>query len=276
MPPRPPDQSNELSLGAVAGGRFRIVERLSRDRLGTLYRAQQISTRHPVVLRLLPEHDAGPGARRWFRREAQVLSRITHPHVARLVDIGTLDGARFYWVTEHLAGRPLSMLTADGPLPLEDTVGIARQICRGLQAIHAQQRVHGGLRSSRVWLSEPDGPPQIKLTDVGIARLVDARHGSTPGEHETIAPRRPRLRRPDPRTDLYALGGLLDEMLSGSSPVEGHPVVGRALRLRPSSVASALSALSHRLMAPASADRPASAWCVLRELERLIASHAPD
>ncbi len=285
MPTPPPTALNDPLLGAAVGGRFRIVERLGVGGFGVVYRADQLSVDRPVAIKVLGLRASGPDARKRFRREAQVLSRLTSPHTVRLIDFGVLDDGRFYYVMEYLEGQTLEALIARGKVPVDVALRIAEQICHALQEAHGQQVVHRDLKPANVWLQQVSGDRVVKLLDFGTARLLDGdkvtRSEVLIGTPAYLAPEQCRSGALDGRADLYALGLLMFEMIAGRHPFgEGvlAEMVYRHVHAPPprlfeavEGVPPVLSDLVRRLMAKDPADRPESAWAVRLELERLLA-----
>lgn len=284
MPTPPPTALNDPLLGTAVGGRFRIVDRLGVGGFGVVYRADQLSVDRPVAIKVLGLRSSGPDARKRFRREAQVLSRLTSPHTVRLIDFGVLDDGRFYYVMEYLEGQTLEALIARGRVPVDVALRVAEQICHALQEAHGQQVVHRDLKPANVWLQQVSGDRVVKLLDFGTARLLDGdkvtRSEVLIGTPAYLAPEQCRSGAIDGRADLYALGLLMFEMIAGRHPFgEGvlAEMVYKHVHAPPPSLFEAvqgvppvLSALVQRLMAKDPADRPESAWAVRLELERLL------
>lgn len=284
MPTPPPTTLTDPLLGTTVGGRFRVAARIGVGGFGVVYRADQLSVDRPVAIKVLGLRATGPDARKRFRREAQVLSRLTSPHTVRLIDFGVLDDGRFYYVMEHLEGQTLEDLIARGVIPVDVALRIAEQICHALQEAHGQQVVHRDLKPANVWLQQVSGDRVVKLLDFGTARLLDndkvTRSEVLIGTPAYLAPEQCRSGTVDGRADLYALGLLMFEMMAGRHPFgEGvlAEMVYRHVHAPPPKLVEAaegvppmLSDLVRRLMAKAPADRPESAWAVRLELERLL------
>jgi Tol biopolymer transport system component len=206
---------------------YRIVERLGAGGMGEVYRAHDEKLDRDVALKVLPEGAlADEAARSRFRKEAHALSRLSHPHIAHLLDFDSEDGIDFL-VMELVTGPSLAEKLREGPLPEKGVVRLGAQLARGLQAAHEQGVIHRDLKPSNLHLT-PDG--LLKILDFGLARLLQPK--TTPG-HSTatetaagaivgsppyMAPEQLLGKPPDARTDLYAAGAVLYETATGRRP----------------------------------------------------------
>ena len=206
---------------------YRVVERLGAGGMGEVYRAHDDKLDRDVALKVLPEGAlADEAARSRFRKEAHALSRLSHPHVAHILDFDSQDGIDFL-VMELVTGPSLEEVLRPGPLPEKDVVRLGTQLARGLQAAHDQGVVHRDLKPSNLALT-PDG--LLKILDFGLARLVNPRHaspghttatetaGAVVGSPPYMAPEQLLGRPPDARTDLYSAGAALYEMATSQRP----------------------------------------------------------
>jgi hypothetical protein len=241
----PDHAANEQTIGA-----YRLDEQLSVDSAGAVYRAYHTPTGQPVVIRVLsPEQVATPGFRERFERDMRAVAALYHPHIVELYEFGISEGRAFI-VGEFPSGGSLQEMVQRRSLPLRLCVECARQMAVALSAAHARGVVHGALKPESIAVfPEPGGGYLLKVGDFGIARLI------APTAANPAAYRAPELRagsEPDPRTDCYALGALLYEMIVGSPP----PLTAiPPLRLvRPDAPAD-LEALVARCLASAPADR---------------------
>ncbi len=241
------------------GGRYRIVHLLGRGGMGEVYRADDLKLDVPVALKVLPEETAGDPARRdLFINEVRLAIRVTHPNVCRIHDVGEADG-RLFISMEYVDGETLtSLLRRAGLLPLERAVGIARQICDGLEGAHDQGILHRDLKPGNLML-DPRG--RVRITDFGLAVLAkssaSAVRGGTPaymapelhsGHEATVA------------SDLYALGLVLYELFTGERVFEATSPEELA-RLHSEAAPTPPSTLAHDL-------DPAIEEIVLRCLEK--------
>ena len=207
-------------------GHFRIVARVGAGGMGEVYRARDEHLDRDVALKVLPAGLLADGeARRHFRREALALSRLNHPNIATIHDFDTYDG-RDVLVMEFVAGESLSDRIARGAMREEEAVRLATQLADGLAAAHAEGIVHRDLKPANLRVL-PDG--RLKILDFGLAVLhrpagdVGATRtvtvdGVVSGTLPYMAPEQVRGDPADARTDLYAVGVTLYEMVTGQRP----------------------------------------------------------
>jgi len=208
-------------------GRYEVLESIGQGGMSESYRARDRESGQTVVLKVPYASIIGdPAAFGRYEREIEIGRRLVHPHIQRVLDTGRLeDGGTPYIVTEYVEGEPLrSYMHAQAPLPADEAVELARQLAGALQACHSQGVVHRDLKPENVLIT-PDG--QLKLLDFGIAllrgarRLTWSRLSSSAGTPDYMAPEQIRGERGDARTDVYALGIMLFELLTGRVPYEG-------------------------------------------------------
>ena len=241
----PDPAAHEQTIGA-----YRLDEQLSVDSAGVVYRAYHTPTGQPVVIRVLPpDRVAAPGFRERFEREMRAVASLYHPHIIELYEFNIIEGRAFI-VSELPSGGLLHEVVQKHSLPLRLSVELARQMAVALGAAHARGVVHGALKPESIAVfPEPGGGYLLKVGDFGIARLI------APTAANPAAYRAPELRagsEPDPRTDCYALGTLLYEMIVGSPP----PLTAiPPLRLVRSDAPAELETLVARCLASAPADR---------------------
>jgi serine/threonine protein kinase len=203
-------------------GPYQIVQELGRGGMAVVYKAWQPSLERFVALKVLPEyfqHDPEFLAR--FDREAKAAARLSHPNIIIIHDTGTVDGVH-YIAMEYVEGGSLRDRLASGPLSLKETQSILAQVASALDYAHDRGLIHRDIKPANI-LFTSDGRP--KVSDFGIARASDATHltrtGVLMGTPEYMAPEQAEGRPVDHRTDLYALGVLLYEMLTGRAPFQG-------------------------------------------------------
>ncbi|MES1175707.1 MAG: protein kinase [Myxococcales bacterium] len=221
--------------GDVIGGKYRIVRLIGDGGMGTVYEAHHEFLETSVALKFLHTElaqRAGLGSR--FLQEARVSARIRSPHVTHVTDVDqTADGSP-YLVMELLHGEPLQQaMDRRGKLPPEQAVDFALQILSGLESAHAIGVVHRDLKPDNVFIVPATGGPLLKLIDFGIAKLRAStefqkgltRAGVIMGTPEYMAPEQLfAAENVDHRADLYSLGVILFEMLSGRRPADGDDV----------------------------------------------------
>ncbi|HKE16544.1 MAG TPA: serine/threonine-protein kinase [Kofleriaceae bacterium] len=204
-----------------------IEELLGRGTSGAVYRARDPAGRAVAIKVLHPELLPSPQHVHRFVREARALSLLRHPHVIAVERVGRLEGGQPYLVMELLAGRSLEAVLAErGRFAVEDVDRIMRPLCDALGAAHALGIVHRDLKPSNIFMaSAPDGGERVVLLDFGIAKLLDE-EGITSarevvGTPSSIAPEQILGRRVDARTDVYGLGALCYQLLTGRPPFSG-------------------------------------------------------
>jgi tetratricopeptide (TPR) repeat protein len=271
---------DDLPPGTVLGDRYRIDGLLGVGGMGVVHRATDLTLQVPVALKLLrPELAHRGDAFERFRQELLLARQVSSPRVVRIHDLARHDG-RWLISMDLVDGEGLDRrLDREGPLPVEDAVRIARQIAEGLAAAHAQGVVHRDLKPANILLDR-DG--DARISDFGVARSLatsgGTRTGSVVGTPDYLSPEQARGDTVDARSDLYALGLILHEMLAGALPFPGgtfaEAVAQRMLRA-PTPVTDArpdtpgwLARLVARLLRQRPAHRPQSAEAVVDILSR--------
>ncbi|WP_405677073.1 protein kinase [Streptomyces sp. NBC_01511] len=275
--------------GRLLSGRYELGELLGAGGMGEVWRARDRELGREVAVKLLLA-PGGDGERREqlarFRREARAVASLDSPHIVAVHDHGT-DGDSPYLVMALVDGRTLHDVLADsGRATVADALGWAIDVCRGLEVAHAAGIVHRDIKPANIMVT---GEGVAKVVDFGIAKYTEARSsdpqltqtGQAPfGSVLYMAPERFQQRNGDGRTDLYALGCVLYELLVGRPPFVGHAagIMYNHLNdepLRPSRARAELGPDMDRLilslMAKAPDDRPSDAHAARVELERVRA-----
>jgi serine/threonine-protein kinase len=229
----------EARLGSVVSGRYKLTEVLAMGGVGVVFKGEHIHMRKWVAIKVLhPDAQDAPDLVARFRREAVAGAHIQHPNVAAATDFGELDDGAFFLVLEFVRGVTLREIIKRGPLPVERAVDIAKQIAAALAATHAIGIVHRDVTPRNVMVIE-GVTDVVKLIDFGLAKVDTAQLASVAQGHDieheqritgtgavfgTIAYLAPEVARGmdliDARADLYALGLVLYEMLSGKHPFD--------------------------------------------------------
>ncbi|MGW6394259.1 protein kinase domain-containing protein [Streptomyces sp. NPDC055103] len=275
--------------GRVIGGRYELATVIGQGGMGQVWTAYDGRLDRRVAVKLLhPAGIAGPATaadelRRRFVRECRVTAQVDHPGLVTVHDAGS-DGEDLYLVMQYVEGADLAdHLAENDPYPWEWAVCVAAQLCAVLAAVHAVPIVHRDLKPRNVMV-RPDGT--VTVLDLGVASVLDTdttrltHTGSPIGSPAYMAPEQAMGGAVGPYTDLYALGVLLHELLSGDVPFSGSTALGvlhrhlyeppRPIRqLRPE-VPDALEALVLRLLAKDPRDRPSGAQEVYEHLLPLL------
>ena len=211
---------SDFPNGTVLGGRYRIESILGIGGMGIVYRATDLALDVPVALKLLrPELAHRQDAFERFRQELLLARQVSSPRVVRIHDLAQHDG-RWLISMDLIEGESLDRhLDREAPLPIDNALRIGRQIAEGLAAAHARDVIHRDLKPANILL---DGDGNAYISDFGVARSLatsgQTRTGSVVGTPDYLSPEQARGEPADARSDLYALGLMLYEMLSGKPP----------------------------------------------------------
>jgi tRNA A-37 threonylcarbamoyl transferase component Bud32 len=220
--------------GTIVAGKYRVDRTLGAGGMGVVLAATQQELDRPVALKfLLPKAMARPDIVARFSREARAAAKIQSEHVARVLDVGALDDGTPFIVMEYLEGEDLAtLLRARGPLPCSQAVRYVREACEALAQAHALGIVHRDLKPSNLFLARrPGGRPVVKVVDFGISKFNENEPQQTSdstllGSPAYMSPEQLlSARSVDARSDLWALGVVLYELLTGARPFHRERVV---------------------------------------------------
>ncbi|HTB56930.1 MAG TPA: serine/threonine-protein kinase, partial [Polyangia bacterium] len=229
---QPHREGEDPRIGTTLGGRYHIRRLCGEGAMGRVYEAQHIDIGRRVAIKVLHarfHHSADLVER--FRREARAASKIGHPNIVDVTDSGTTPDGAFYFVMEFLDGINLEdLILRNGPLPVERSLLVAAQIARALEAAHAAEVIHRDLKPANVMLvNRNDEADFVKVLDFGISKDLDLAAGAALtrpdiaiGTPAYMAPEQAAGKTADALSDVYALGGLLYEMLTATQPCAGE------------------------------------------------------
>ena len=209
-------------IGQIVGP-YRILEQLGQGGMGIVYKAQDERLGRTVALKFLPPQlSADARARERFVQEARAASALDHANICAIYDIGQTDDGRVYIVMAFYDGQTLKYRMDDGPIPVEETIEIVRQISRGLARAHEAGIVHRDIKPANIMVTDRG---EVKILDFGLAKLASSsdltKEGSTIGTAAYMSPEQSRGEAVDARSDLWSLGVVTYEMFTGKRPFGG-------------------------------------------------------
>ncbi|MBF0492978.1 MAG: bifunctional protein-serine/threonine kinase/phosphatase [Deltaproteobacteria bacterium] len=232
----PRSSNNEIRSGEVLDERFLITEMVSRGGMATIYKALDQTNQQTVAIKIPHmQFESDPGFFSRFEREEEIGEKLHHPYILEFIAVE--KKSRPYIVTEYLRGYTLAhLLHSVSPLPVRDALKIASRVCEALDYMHSKGVTHRDLKPQNIMICY-DG--SIRIMDFGIAKGGSGRRitfsGFTPamGTPDYMAPEQVKGKRGDVRTDIYSLGAILYEMLTGHVPYEGgdNPFIAMNARL---------------------------------------------
>jgi serine/threonine protein kinase len=265
----------EALVGQVIDGHYRLDKLLGAGGMGAVYKARHLGLERDVAIKILhPDIGGDPSISKRFDREAQSASRLDHPNCVRVSDFGTTAEGIKYLVMELLEGEELHARLGQ-PWPPDAVLYVIEQVLAGLEHAHACGIVHRDLKPENVFVThDAKGNEVAKIVDFGIAKLLDAdgatevltRAGMVFGTPRYMSPEQAAGGKIDERSDLYAVGVLAHEMLSGKPPFDGDDLAA-ILRMQimapppplPASVPPLVMAFVASLLEKSRHERPASA-----------------
>jgi eukaryotic-like serine/threonine-protein kinase len=235
-----------LAPGSLIAGRYRLEDHLGEGGMGTVWAAQHTVTRRSVAMKFLRDSlRARPDLRQRFLREAATASSLKHPNVVEIIDVFDLEDSSPVMVMELLRGETLGKkLSRDERLSMEETAALMTPVVSAVGTAHAHGIVHRDLKPENLFLEQSESIPRVKVLDFGIAKLTAEHYlerghsalltdmGSMLGTPCYMAPEQASGERPvDHRADIWSLGVILYECLSGTRPIEGENMAQVVARL---------------------------------------------
>ena len=228
---QPPPSEPSEQPGSLIAGRYKLLERIGEGGMGTVWMAEQ---RHPVrrlvALKVIKAGmDSGQVLAR-FEAERQALAMMDHPNIARVFDAGTTEGGRPFFVMELVKGMPITEYCDTHRLTIRQRLELFVQVCQAVQHAHQKGIIHRDLKPSNVLVCLYDGVPSVKVIDFGVAKAMEQRltqqtlftqFGQIVGTWEYMSPEQAEFNQldVDTRSDVYSLGVLLYELLTGTTPL---------------------------------------------------------
>ncbi len=270
-------------LGTTLNGRYRLEARIAAGGMSTVYRALDETLQRPVAVKLMNREVASDSDQlERFRREARAVAQLSHPHIVGVIDAGE-DDARPYIVFEYVEGETLKdRIRRLGRLPIPEAVAYAIEIARALGVAHARHIVHRDVKPQNVLVDEEGS---AKVTDFGIARTLEEEgltvDGRVLGTTDYVSPEQALGRPVTGQSDLYSLGVVLYEMLTGEVPFKGENQVAVAMKhvreslpdvqVKRPEVSAALAAVLDTATAKRQEDRYANDAELISDLEDVLA-----
>ncbi len=265
-------------IGKILGNRYRLIELIGEGGMALVYKAECSLLCRTVAVKILrPQYASDAEFVERFRREARAAASLSHPNVVNIFDVGQQDGMD-YIVMEHIPGETLkNVIKKEAPIAIDRALEITRQIAAALNHAHQRNIVHRDIKPHNILIT-PDG--QVKVTDFGIARAISAssftQAGMVVGSVHYASPEQVRGGVVGPQSDLYSLGCVLYELLTGKVPFSGDTSIAIALQhlqanpipvrqLRPE-VPPLVENIVQRSMAVEPGDRYPTALAMLKEI----------
>ena len=222
----------ELTTGSTFAGRYQIIEELGKGGMGKVYKALDTKINEKIALKLIkPEIASDKKTVERFGNELKLARKIAHKNVGKMFDINEEDGTH-YITMEYVSGQDLKgLIRQTGQLAIGTSISIAKQICEGLSEAHKLGVVHRDLKPNNIMI---DREGEVRIMDFGIARSLKEKGitgaGVMIGTPEYMSPEQAEVKEVDKRSDIYSLGVILYEMVTGRVPFEGETALNIAMK----------------------------------------------
>ena len=214
-------------------GPYKLLEQIGEGGMGTVWMAEQTDPiKRRVAVKVIKEGMDSRQVLARFEAERQALALMEHPHIAKVLDAGKTPSGRPYFVMELVKGKPITNYCDDKRLGMRERLEFFGDVCRAVQHAHQKGIIHRDLKPSNVLVAPYDGKPVVKVIDFGVAKATGQRltdktlftgFGALVGTPEYMSPEQAEVNNQDidTRSDIYSLGVLLYELLTGSTPLHG-------------------------------------------------------
>ena len=283
------DKSQDPHIGRTLEGKYRIDEKIGSGGMATVYRAARLMIGDSVAVKILHEHQLTDSqATERFRREARAAAKLRHNNTVTVHDFGVAEDGTTYLVMELVRGDSLRhWIEQEGPLPPSVAADVLTQSCAALDAAHAQGIVHRDIKPSNIMVVRSPAGLHVKVLDFGIARVHETtvagdltQVGHVLGTPQFMSPEQCLGEELDVRSDVYSLGVVLYEMLSGDVPFDGPSSMAilakqisadpPSLRVANPNVAPAVEAVVNAALQKGRDDRPQTAGALAAQLNEAL------
>jgi eukaryotic-like serine/threonine-protein kinase len=266
-------------VGRTLNNRYLVKRKIGEGGFGAVFEGMQVATERPVALKVLhPQSVSDPTVVARFRREAEACSRLRNPHTVIIFDFDQTDDGVLYLAMELVRGQSLQDIQrASGTIPVERTLGILSQVAEALGEAHAQGIVHRDMKPENIMVEERESGDFVKVLDFGIAKIVagDGKGGpaltaigQTVGTLEFMSPEQLRGKSLDGRSDIYALGMVTYEMLTGELPFKKSKSTTEIIQFHLQTPPPPPSSLKPELKIPPAVDELVQKMCAKTREER--------